>query len=217
MLMQEEREKIVEVSRYLFSRGFVQLSGGNVSMRDPKTNLVAIKPSGISYTDMRMEDVIICDLEGNVVEGELSPSIETGMHTGIYKARPEVNAVVHCHAIYSTAWSLKGKKYIPSVIVSQYVTNGAIKVAPYGHAGSKKLAANVIETLGKDSAVSLYGHGILCCGEDMKWALEATLVTEDAAKIACITAAIPGETAYLDKEIGEAEGFDALERIKDLQ
>lgn len=216
MLMEAERKEIVKISRFLFDKGFVQLSGGNVSMRDPNTQMVAIKPSGIAYNVMTPEDVIICDLDGNVIEGELKPSIETGMHTGVYKARQDVNAVIHCHAIYSTAWSIKGKKYIPSVIVSQYVTNGAIKVAAYGHAGSKELARNTIETLGQDYAVAMYGHGILCCGPDMQWALEATLVTEDAAKISFITECIPGDTHYLDREISDAEGFDALARIRHL-
>ena len=96
-MLERQKEIVVEVGKYLFERGFTQLSGGNISVRDPQTNLVAIKPSGVAYGVMKPEDIIIVDINGNVVEGSLSPSIETGMHTGVYRNRPDVNAVIHCH------------------------------------------------------------------------------------------------------------------------
>ena len=82
-MLERQKEIVVEVGKYLFERGFTQLSGGNISVRDPQTNLVAIKPSGVAYGVMKPEDIIIVDINGNVVEGSLSPSIETGMHTGL--------------------------------------------------------------------------------------------------------------------------------------
>lgn len=82
-MLERQKEIVVEVGKYLFERGFTQLSGGNISVRDPQTNLVAIKPSGVAYGVMKPEDIIIVDINGNVVEGSLSPSIETGMHTGV--------------------------------------------------------------------------------------------------------------------------------------
>lgn len=126
------------------------------------------------------------------------------------------NPVIHCHTPYVIAWSLKNEPYIPTVTVSQYVTNGAIKVAPLEGAGSPNLAKAAVETLGPDYAIGLKGHGLLACGPDMKWALEAALVTEDAAKIACTCKAMGGETCFFDKELGEMEGFDALARIAGL-
>lgn len=215
-MLERQKEIVVEVGKYLFERGFTQLSGGNISVRDPQTNLVAIKPSGVAYGVMKPEDIIIVDINGNVVEGSLSPSIETGMHTGVYRNRPDVNAVIHCHTPYVIAWSLKNEPYIPTVTVSQYVTNGAIKVAPLEGAGSPNLAKAAVETLGPDYAIGLKGHGLLTCGPDMKWALEAALVTEDAAKIACTCKAMGGETCFFDKELGDMEGFDALARIAGL-
>ena len=86
-MLERQKEIVVEVGKYLFERGFTQLSGGNISVRDPQTNLVAIKPSGVAYGVMKPEDIIIVDINGNVVEGSLSPSIETGMHTGVYRNR----------------------------------------------------------------------------------------------------------------------------------
>ena len=201
-MLERQKEIVVEVGKYLFERGFTQLSGGNISVRDPQTNLVAIKPSGVAYGVMKPEDIIIVDINGNVVEGSLSPSIETGMHTGVYRNRPDVNAVIHCHTPYVIAWSLKN--------------DGAIKVAPLEGAGSPNLAKAAVETLGPDYAIGLKGHGLLACGPDMKWALEAALVTEDAAKIACTCKAMGGETCFFDKELGDMEGFDALARIAGL-
>ena len=75
-MLERQKEIVVEVGKYLFERGFTQLSGGNISVRDPQTNLVAIKPSGVAYGVMKPEDIIIVDINGNVVEGSLSPSIE---------------------------------------------------------------------------------------------------------------------------------------------
>ena len=141
MMMEEERRQIVEVGKLLYDRGLVQMSGGNISIIDRKANLVAIKPSGAQYIHMKPEDIIIVDMDGNVVEGNKKPSIETFMHLGIYKKRLEINAVVHCHPVHAVAWSLK-HTYLPSVIAAQWALKGAVKVAPYEGAGTTGQSSN---------------------------------------------------------------------------
>ena len=143
MMMEEERRQIVEVGKLLYDRGLVQMSGGNISIIDRKANLVAIKPSGAQYIHMKPEDIIIVDMDGNVVEGNKKPSIETFMHLGIYKKRLEINAVVHCHPVHAVAWSLK-HTYLPSVIAAQWALKGAVKVAPYEGAGTTGLADSAL-------------------------------------------------------------------------
>lgn len=216
MLMQQEREELIRAGRLLFARGMVQLSGGNLSIRDAGTKLVAIKPSGVPYVDMRPQDVVIVDLEGTVVEGERRPSIETPVHIAVYKARPDVGAVVHCHPAAAIAWSLK-RSYIPAVTISQYVTNGAIVVVPYREPGSRELAVICVKTLGKDAAVVLQGHGVVACGKDMNSALEAAFVTEDAARIAILAESIPGEPFSLDDAIGRMIGADVKSKLAGLE
>jgi L-ribulose-5-phosphate 4-epimerase len=213
MLMQSERESIVRTGRLLFDKGLVQLSGGNISIRDPKTNYVAIKPSGVAYIDMTPEQIIIMDLDMNVIEGTRKPSIESKMHTGIYKARSDIQAVVHCHPPFAVAWSIKGNKFLRSVIAAMYTTNGAVMIAPYEPAGSQALADSAVKAIGKDYAAILQSHGIICGGRDMKHALEMAFVIEDAAKISCIAEMLPGETCCIDEQLGQEEGIDTMSKL----
>ena len=213
MLMQKERESIVRVGKLLYDKGLVQLSGGNISVRDQETNHVAIKPSSIPYIDMKPEDVVIMDLDMNIVEGTRKPSIESPMHTGIYKARSDINAVVHCHPPFAVAWSIKGKKYLRSVIAAMYTTNGAVMVAPYRGAGTQDLADSAVKAIGNDYAAILQAHGIICGGRNMKHALEMAFVIEDAAKISCIAEMLPGETTYIDEALGIEEGIDTMSKL----
>lgn len=218
MLMQQEREAIVQAGRILFEHGLVQLSGGNISIRNPEdSNMIAIKPSGVPYYLMRPEDIAIVDLNGKMLEGTKKPSTETPMHTNVYKVRPDVNAVVHCHAPSAVAWSLKGKKFIPTVEICQYMTRGAIKVAPYADSGSQKLADVAAQYLGKEEfAIVLEGHGILCAGPDLQYALEEALVVEDVAKISILCDLMQGNTIPMGERLGKAEGFDESEKLKGL-
>lgn len=220
MLMKREREEIVEVGKLIYERGLVQMSGGNISMRDPETNLVAIKPSGGQYIHMKPEDIIIVDLDGNVVEGSRKPSIETAMHTGIYKARPDINAIVHCHPIHAVAWSNKtNNKVLRSVICAQYMLNGTVAVAPYEAAGSAGLAASAVKAIGEDGfGCILQAHGVICGSSgDIFRAAEMCYVIEDSCQISEIMAMLPGEDFYLDEQLGIEGGYDGVARLKRLE
>ncbi|MEN6420199.1 MAG: class II aldolase/adducin family protein [Clostridiaceae bacterium] len=216
MLMQKQREEIVRVGKLLYDRGLVQLCGGNISICDRETGMVAIKPSGKAYIDMQPEDVIVIDLNGKVIEGKTSPSIETPMHTEIYKARPDIKAIVHCHPPLAVAWSNKGKKYLRSVIAAMYMTKGAIMVAPYEDAGTKALADSAVKAIGKDGyGCILQAHGVICgSAYSVFQAMEMCFVIEDAVKIAIVSELMGGETFYIDEQLGQAGGYDGMERIQ---
>jgi L-fuculose-phosphate aldolase len=215
MLMEQERKQIVETGKLMYDRGLVQMCGGNISIRDPKTNLVAIKPSGGAYIHMKPEDIIIVDIDGNVVEGEKKPSIETPMHTGIYKARPDIMAIVHCHPLHAVAWSLK-RTYLPSVIAAQYMINGAVKVAPYEDAGSAALAKSAVDAIGTDGyACILQAHGVIAGSPyDVFHALEMCYVVEDGCQIAEICETMEGSMFTIDEQLGAAGGYDGLARLR---
>ncbi len=178
--------------------------------------MVAIKPSGKAYIDMQPEDVIVIDLNGKVIEGKTSPSIETPMHTEVYKARPDIKAIVHCHPPLAVAWSNKGKKYLRSVIAAMYMTNGAIMVAPYEDAGTKALADSAVKAIGKDGyGAILQAHGVICGSANSVFqAMEMCYVIEDAVKIAIVSELMGGETFYIDEQLGQAGGYDGMERIR---
>lgn len=218
MQMEAEREQIVEAGRLMYERGLCQLCGGNISIRDPENNLVAIKPSGGAYVHMKPADIILVDMDGNVVEGEKKPSIELQMHLRLYKTRPEITAVVHSHPIHAVAWSLR-HSCLPSVILAQYMVKGAVGVAPYEDAGSMALAEKAAEAIGPDGwACILQAHGVIAGSpQGVFHALEMNMVIEDACRIAEICEQSGGGYVTIDRQLGESGGYDGLARLRSME
>ena len=117
MLLKEIREELVELNQALPANGLVVWTGGNVSIRDPKSGLVAIKPSGIMFPDLTAQNMVVVDLDGNCVEGDLAPSSDTASHLYIYRHREDVNGVVHTHSNYATAFAALNMP-IPAVLTA---------------------------------------------------------------------------------------------------
>lgn len=191
------KKLIIESGLRMLNSGYTVETWGNISYRDKETNLVYITPSGMDYTTIVEDDIIVCNLDGNIVEGTRKPTIETSLHLSIYKARPEVNAVVHTHPIYSTVFSCC-EEDIPLVIDEAAQTLGAtVKTAEYALPGTPELAANCVNALGKESnACLLKAHGAVCVGEDMDGAFKVSKVLEVTAEIYQMIRAI-GKTPYV--------------------
>ena len=107
-MLEELKEKVFHANLELVKHGLVIFTWGNVSAIDRESGLVVIKPSGVSYDDMKAEDMVVVDLDGKVVEGRLKPSSDTPTHVVLYKAFPEIGGVVHTHSTYATAWAQAG-------------------------------------------------------------------------------------------------------------
>ena len=178
------KKLIVDSGLKMLNGGFTIETWGNISYRDPETNLVYLTPSGMDYTIITENDIVVCDLEGNIVEGFRKPTIETGLHLAVYKSRPEVNAIVHTHPLYSTVFSCAGLD-IPLVIdEAAQVLGGPSRVADYALPGSPELAANCVKALGQESnSCLLKSHGAVCVGENMDGAFKVSLVLEVTAQI----------------------------------
>ena len=108
-MLEQLKEQLWKLHLELPKNGLVTWTGGNISARDPETGLVAIKPSGIMYEELRPEDHVVVDLEGDVVEGTLKPSSDTASHLYIYRHRPDINGIVHTHSPYATAFAAVGR------------------------------------------------------------------------------------------------------------
>ena len=108
-MLEALKEKVCQANLDLVKHGLVIFTWGNVSAIDRESGLVVIKPSGVSYDDMKPSDMVVVDLEGKVVEGDLRPSSDTPTHLVLYKAFPEIGGVVHTHSTYATAWAQAGK------------------------------------------------------------------------------------------------------------
>ncbi len=178
------KKLIVDSGLRMLRGGYTVETWGNISARDPETNLVYLTPSGMDYTTIQEEDIVVLDLEGNIVEGHRKPSIELDLHLHVYQSRPEVQAVVHTHPIYSTVFSCCGED-IPMVIdEAAQVLGDVCRTAKYGLPGSKELAENCVEALGKTgNACLLRSHGAVCVGKNMDTAFKVCKVLEVTAQI----------------------------------
>lgn len=169
----------LEMSRMALTRG----TSGNISARDPKTGLVAITPTSLPYETLRLEDIIIVDVNSKVVEGKHRPSSETPMHTAVYRARPDVFGVVHTHSPYATALSVANVE-LP-IITVPLVSLGPVKIVPFEIPGSDELAKAATNCLGADqNAIMLQNHGVLCTGPNVAAALSNAVYVEEGAQVA---------------------------------
>jgi len=147
MKYQEIRETVLAAIKQSNALGLIHGTSGNISMRDPKENVVAITPSGRDYDTMKAEDITIVDLNGNVVDGDYIPSSETPMHTAVYRARKDVNAVVHTHSLYATVMSMRLKDLDRATVPSNMYY--PIHTAPFAMPGSEELAEKRSRSTGR--------------------------------------------------------------------
>lgn len=178
------RKLIVESGVRMINGGYTIGTWGNISIRNPETDEVYLSPSGMNYTTITEDDIIIVNLKGEVVEGNRTPTIETALHVAVYNARPEVNAVVHTHPIYSTAFSCCGEN-IPLILDEAAQALGDVcKTAEYALPGSPELAANCVKALGeKANSCLLKSHGAVCIGDSIESAFGVCKVLEVTAEI----------------------------------
>lgn len=178
------KKLIIDSGLRMLNSGYTIETWGNISYRDGESGLVYLTPSGMDYTVITESDVVVCDLEGAIVEGRRKPTIETSLHLAIYRERPEVNAIVHTHPLYSTVFSCMGED-IPLLIDEAAQALGDVcRTAEYGLPGSPELAENCVRALGKDAnACLLKSHGAVCVGATMDAAFKVSKVLEVTAQI----------------------------------
>ena len=176
------KEEVYQLHLELPKYHLVVWTGGNVSARDPESGLVVIKPSGIRYEDLRPENHVVVDLQGEVVEGHLKPSSDTASHLYVYRHREDVNGVVHTHSPYATAFAAVGRP-IPVYLTAMGDEFGcAIPCAGFALIGDEEIGRLVVENIGSSPAVLLKQHGVFTVGPTAETAVKAAVMVEDAAK-----------------------------------
>ena len=197
-MLEELKEKVFRANLDLVKHGLVIFTWGNVSAIDRASGLVVIKPSGVSYETMRVEDMVVVDLDGNVVEGDLRPSSDTPTHLVLYKAFPEIGGVVHTHSTYATAWAQAGLD-IPNIGTTHAdyfhddipCTRDMKKSEVFGE--YEKETGNVIVERFKDMnpndtpAVLVKNHGPFTWGTDADNAVHNAVVLEQVAKMGFVS------------------------------
>lgn len=190
---------IVESGIRLYKSGLTVETWGNISVRDPKTGLFYLTPSGMPYDQIVPEDVVVMDKDMNIVEGNRKPTIEYSMHIGIMNKRPDINAVVHTHPVDSQVFACLRQDIPPVIDEAAQLLGGTVKCAEYALPGSPELAANVIEALGDGVACLMANHGAVCAGADMDAAFKVSTVLEMTSKIYYKALAI-GKPVVLDEK-----------------
>lgn len=182
--MDPMKQILIESGRKMLGKGLTVETWGNISLRDPQTGKVYLTPSGMDYSKLIEEDVVVFDADGYQIEGVRKPSIEKEMHLGILAKRPDVNAVIHTHPVYSQVFAVLGMP-IPAIIdESAQVFGGEVPVAKYGLPGSRELAEHVIQALGvENNACLMANHGAVCVGGTMDMAFRCCTVLEMTAQI----------------------------------
>jgi L-ribulose-5-phosphate 4-epimerase len=188
------REQVSGLHAELVRYGLVVWTAGNVSGRVPGHDLMVIKPSGVSYDELTPESMIVCDLDGNVVEGDLSPSSDTAAHAYVYRHLPEVGGVVHTHSTYASAWAARGEP-VPCVLTAMADEfGGEIPVGPFALIGDDSIGRGIVETLSghRSAAVLMRSHGVFTIGKDARTAVKAAVMCEDVAR-----------SVHISRQLGE--------------
>lgn len=182
------RREVADLHSELVLYGLIVWTGGNVSGRVPGADLFVIKPSGVAYDDLAAENMILCDLDGDVIPGtpgsERSPSSDTAAHAYVYRHLPSVNGVVHTHSTYATAWAARGEE-IPCVITAMADEfGGPIPVGPFAIIGDDSIGRGIVDTLTghRSRAVLMQNHGPFTIGVSAKDAVKAAVMVEDVAR-----------------------------------
>jgi L-fuculose-phosphate aldolase len=196
--------EIVEAGMRMLHKGLVIGASGNISIRISGEDKIVITPSQIKYDKIGVNDIVVVDFKKNVLEGDRSPSVETGMHIGVYETRPDVGAIVHTHSVYASAIASLGKTIPPFLDDIVLMLGGEIEVAEYGIPGSKELAENAVRALGKKNAVLLANHGSLSCGKNLEGAFVNAELVERVAKI-FILSSLLGKPKNLPQEVVQLE------------
>ncbi|PIE04489.1 MAG: class II aldolase [Spirochaetales bacterium] len=202
------KQLIVNTGIEMINTGMTVGTWGNISCRDPETNLIYISPSGMNYTDIRPEHVVVMDVDLNIVDGEAEPSIEKHMHTAVYRSRADINAVVHTHPVWSTILGVV-KQNLPAVSedFAQIVGAEVEFCSTYELPGTPELGIAAVKALKNNNAVMLPNHGALSVGNDMKMALKVCRVLEKNAQIYVFARLIGHPTLFKQSDIEAMQNF----------
>lgn len=210
MLLQEAREQVAHYGREMLRRGLTTGSFGNLSCYVPETKVMVISPSGMDYDRIGPQDVPVVTMDGVVLDGKRKPSSEADLHRVFYQNCPDVGAVVHTHSTYATLMACLGKPLEPIHYLIAYAGTMEVPCIPYYPFGTMELAQAACRAMGQGKALLLGGHGLVCVGPDLNYAMDAAQQLEFLAQL-CYHAHLAGGGIKLTE--AQLQGaFDAVGR-----
>jgi L-ribulose-5-phosphate 4-epimerase len=184
-MLDQLKEELVQLHLELPKNNLVAWTSGNVSARDPQTNLVVIKPSGVRFEHLTPETMVVVDINGYPVEGNYKASSDTASHCYIYRHMPEVYGVVHTHSRYATAFAVVGRSIPCHTTAMGDEFGGEIPCGGFALVGGEEIGQRVVEALdgSRSPACLLVNHGVFAVGPSAEKAVKAAIMTEDNAAI----------------------------------
>ena len=194
-MLEQLKEEVFQANLELPERGLIKYTWGNVSAVDREKGLFVIKPSGVGYDDMKASDMVVCDFDGNVIEGDLNPSSDMPTHAVLYKEFPEIGAVVHTHSTWATIWAQAGldvpamgtthaDTFYGTVPCARFLTQAEIDRGYEEETGNA-----MVETFRERGikpmevpGVLLHGHGPFTWAKDAKGAVLNAVVLDEVCK-----------------------------------
>jgi len=206
---QEHRQDILDVGRLVYQKGWVAANDGNISVRLDERRILCTC-TGVSKGMMTTEDLIICDLDGNQIEGSRARTSEIAMHLTIYQMRPDVSAVVHAHPPVATGFAVAGRPLNLAILPEVIVGLGCVPLAEYGLPGTPALTEGMLPYIPKYDAILLANHGSVCYGEDVYKAFFRMETVEHYARITLVAELLGGPRVLPRDEV--AKLFASRER-----
>ena len=215
-MLEELKKRVFEQNISLVKHGLVVLTWGNVSAKDEETGLVVIKPSGVPYDTMKVEDMVVVDIEGNVIEGRYRPSSDLPTHLYLYKQYTTLGGIVHTHSTYATAFAQSGREitaygtthadaFYGNVPCARELTDEEIDEAYEQNTG--KIIAEAISDVEAIPAMLVKNHGVFTWGSTPEKAVENAVTREEVAKMALLTEQLNSETPRIKQHLLDKHYF----------
>ena len=199
-MLENLKKEVYEAHMKVWENKLVMWTSGNVSGRDPKTDLVVIKPSGVPYSELSPDNLVVVDLNGKIVEGELKPSVDMATHLYIYRNMPDVSSIIHTHSTYASAFAVIGKQ-IPVCLTAMADFFGCnIPIGELVLTGGEGIGKEIVSKIGDSKAIIMKNHGPFTIGTSVNEALKAAIFLEETAKILIISKSI-GEPQHIPESI----------------
>ena len=188
----ETRKKVVEKGIEMLATNLTVGTWGNISCRVPGEDYIAITPTGMSYDTLVPEDIVVLDLNGKTISGTRKPSVEVPLHLAIYKAREDVQAIVHTHSAYATAMAVARREIPGAVEDLVQIVGGNVRVNEYALPGTEQLGLNAVKAMEGRNAVLLANHGMLGAGRNLEEAFRVCQVVEKSAQVTLLAQLMGG-------------------------
>lgn len=194
-----QREELYEAHMMLERYNLVAYTSGNVSVR--VNDHVIIKPSGVAYSFLKPKDFVVVDLDGNVIEGDKKPSVDTATHLFLYNNLDWVRSVIHTHSTFATAWAIMEREIPVFCTAHADVFGEKIPITEYAPVGSEAIGKAALKTMGRSGTVLLRKHGVLVAGSSIEDALKKAIFLEEVARASYYATLAANPTPLADEEI----------------